>query len=66
MSSAVYDKWTRLPDGGCFATDAPGRHSVAGRMGLGTNPQPQSGQTLCSFPSAQPAQKVHSYEQTFV
>ena len=51
---------TRLVDGGRFATDSPGRHSVAGRIGRGTKPPPQFGQTLLSSFSTQAAQKVHS------
>ncbi len=50
-------------DAGRFSTDNPGRHSVAGRIGLGWNPPPQFGQTLCSFVSTQSAQNVHSYVQ---
>src|SRR5262245_10564286 len=62
-SSRVYDKSTRLIDGGRFATESPGRHSVAGRIGRGTKPPPQFGQTLKSTLSTQSAQNVHSYEQ---
>ena len=32
--------------GGRFATDNPGRHSFAGRIGRATKPPPQFGQTL--------------------
>ena len=35
----------RLSDGGRFATDSPGRHSVAGRMGRGVKPPPQFGRS---------------------
>jgi hypothetical protein len=63
MSSRVYDKNTRLVEGGRFATQSPGRHSVAGRIGRGTKPPPQFGQTLKSTLSTQSAQNVHSYEQ---
>ncbi len=34
-----------------------------GLIGLGANPPPQFGQTLCSTSSTQVAQNVHSYEQ---
>jgi hypothetical protein len=50
-------------EGGRFAIDSPGRHSAAGRMGLGTKPPPQFGQTLWSLFSTQSAQNVHSKEQ---
>jgi hypothetical protein len=53
----------RLSDGGRFATDSPGRHSVAGRMGRGVKPPPQFGQTLSSLCSTQSAQNVHSNVQ---
>ena len=36
-------------DGGRFATDNPGRHSFAGRIGRGTKPPPQFGHTLASL-----------------
>jgi len=49
-----------LSDGGVLSTDAPGRHSRAGRIGRGTNPPPQFGQTLPSLVSTQSAQNVHS------
>jgi hypothetical protein len=49
-----------LLDGGCFSTDTPGRHSLAGRIGRGTKPPPQFGQTLWSLCSTQSAQNVHS------
>jgi hypothetical protein len=39
------------------------RQLVAGRIGLGTNPPPQFGQTFASTRSTQSAQKVHSKEQ---
>src|SRR5258708_11423142 len=63
MSSRLYFRCTRLSDGNCRPTQAPGRHSWAGRIGRGTKPPPQFGQTLCSFVSTQSAQNVHSYEQ---
>ena len=63
MSSRVYDKNTRLVEGARFATESPGRHSVAGRIGRATKPPPQFGQTLKSTLSTQSAQNVHSYEQ---
>jgi hypothetical protein len=62
-SSKLYFRCTRWIDAGCFTRETPGRHSVAGRIGLGTNPPPQFGQTLCSFVSTHSAQNVHSYEQ---
>jgi hypothetical protein len=37
-----------------------GRHSVVGRIGRGTRPPPQLGQTFWSFVSTQSAQNVHS------
>jgi hypothetical protein len=63
ISSRVYDKKIRLVEDGRFATESPGRHSVAGRIGRGTKPPPQFGQTLKRTLSTQSAQKVHSYEQ---
>ncbi len=39
------------------------RQFLAGRIGRGTNPPPQFGQTLPSPSSTQGAQKVHSNEQ---
>ena len=51
---------TRFADAGRCASDSPGRHSPAGRIGRGANPPPQFGQTLNSFVSTQSAQKVHS------
>jgi hypothetical protein len=59
-SSRLNDRCTRLAEGGRFATDRPGRHSVAGRMGRGAKPPPQFGQTLSSLVSTQSAQNVHS------
>ena len=59
-SSRLYFRCTRLSDGACFSTHTPGRRSVAGRIGRGTKPPPQFGQTLCSLLSAQSAQNVHS------
>jgi hypothetical protein len=46
-----------------LATDRPGRHSVAGRIGRGAKPPPQFGQTLKRRRSTQSAQNVHSKEQ---
>jgi hypothetical protein len=60
MSSSSYFSRARLSDGTCFATDTPGRHSFAGRIGRGAKPPPQFGQTLNNFRSTQSAQKVHS------
>ena len=59
MSSRLYDRWTRVVEGGRFATESPGRHSVAGRIGRGAKPPPQFGQTFWSR-STQSAQNVHS------
>jgi hypothetical protein len=63
MSSRLYDRWIRFVDGGRLATDSPGCHSVVGRIGRGTKPPPQFGQTLCNLCSTQSAQNVHSYVQ---
>jgi len=52
-----------LADGGRVATQSPGRHSCAGRIGRGTKPPPQFGQTFASLLSTQSAQNVHSNEQ---
>src|SRR4051812_7690954 len=60
ISSTLYDRWTRLSDGGRFVTDNPGRHSFAGRIGRGAKPPPQFGQTSCSLVPTQSAQNVHS------
>lgn len=63
ISSRGYDRKIRLVEGGRFATESPGRHSLAGRIGRGAKPPPQFGHTLKSTLSTQSAQKVHSYEQ---
>src|ERR1700730_2920005 len=63
ISSRGYDRKIRLVEGGRFATESPGRHSVAGRIGRGSKPPPQFGQTLNSTLSTQSAQKVHSKVQ---
>ena len=63
ISSRLKERCTRFADGGRLATDSPGRHSVAGRIGRGTNPPPQFGQTFCSVVATQSAQNVHSKEQ---
>ena len=47
-------------EAGRLASERPGRHSVAGRIGRGSKPPPQLGQTSCSACSTQSAQKVHS------
>src|ERR1700733_10490762 len=60
ISSRLYERYTRLSDGGRLATERLGRHSLAGRIGRGANPPPQFGHTLASLFSAQSAQKVHS------
>ncbi len=52
-----------MDDGGRLATESPGRHSVVGRIGRGTKPPPQLGQTLKRMLSTQSAQKVHSKVQ---
>jgi hypothetical protein len=36
----------RLLDGGCFSTDTPGRHSLAGLIGRWTKPPPQFGHIM--------------------
>ena len=46
-----------------MASDNPGRHSFAGRIGRGAKPPPQFGQTLLRCRSTQSAQKVHSKVQ---
>src|SRR6476661_1296467 len=62
MSARLYDRCTLTPEGGRFATESPWRHSLAGRIGLGTKPPPQFGQTSCSLVLTQSAQNVHSKE----
>jgi hypothetical protein len=47
-SARLKDRRTRFVDGGRFATQSPGRHSVAGRMGRGAKPPPQFGHTFFS------------------
>ena len=42
-------------------TDKPGRHSPHGRIGRGTKPPPQLGQTLRRISLTHVSQKVHSY-----
>jgi len=59
-SSIEQDICLRVVNGGRLATDSPGRHSVAGRIGRGEKPPPQFGQTFRSTVSTQSAQKVHS------
>jgi hypothetical protein len=39
ISSRVYDRKTRLVEGGRFATESPGRHSAAHRTGRADFPQ---------------------------
>src|SRR5438105_4950857 len=63
MSSRLWERCTRFVEAGLSATESPSRHSVEGRMGRGTKPPPQLGQTLWSLVSTQSTQKVHSYEQ---
>ena len=60
ISSRLYDSPTRFVDAGRLASDNPGRHSRAGRIGRGVKPPPQFGQTLCKCRSTQSAQNVHS------
>lgn len=60
MSSREYDEWTRVVEAGRFASDRPGRHSVAGRIGRGAKAPPQLGHTSWSSCSTQSAQNVHS------
>src|SRR5439155_21728397 len=59
-SSRLYFRCTRLSDAACLVTQTPGRHSRVGRIGRGTKPPPQFGQTLKSLASTQSAQNVHS------
>jgi hypothetical protein len=59
-SSRLKDSRMRFVDGGRLATDKPGRHSVAGRIGRGVKPPPQLGHTFFSVLSTQSAQNVHS------
>ena len=63
MSSREYDRCTRSSDAGRSASERPGRHAVAGRMGRGSKPPPQLGHTSWSSCSTQSAQKVHSKVQ---
>ena len=63
ISAGVQVSRTRVVDGGRLATERPGRHSRAGRIGRGAKPPPQFGQTFCSRVSTQSAQKVHSNVQ---
>jgi hypothetical protein len=60
MSSREYDERTRVVEAGRLASERPGRHSVAGRIGRGAKPPTQLGQTLWSSCSTQSAQNVHS------
>ena len=62
MSARLHDRCTLTSEGGRFATESPSRHSLAGRIGLGTKPPPQFGQTSCSLVLTQSAQNVHSNE----
>jgi hypothetical protein len=59
-SSVLYDRCTRIAEGGRFATERPERHSRAGRIGRATKPPPQFGQTFWSLSRAQVSQNVHS------
>lgn len=63
ISSRSYDSLLRVADGGRWARERPGLHSLAGRIGRGAKPPPQFGHTLESFVSTQSAQNVHSYVQ---
>ena len=49
-----------MVEAGRLASESPGRHSVAGRIGRGAKPPPQFGHTSWSSYSTQSAQKVHS------
>jgi hypothetical protein len=60
ISSRLWDRCTRRVAEGRLASDTPDRHSFTGRMGRGTNPPPQLGQTLCKMFTTQSAQNVHS------
>ena len=63
ISSRSYDSRCRAADAGRWASESPGLHSRAGRIGRGAKPPPQFGHTLESFVSTQSAQNVHSYVQ---
>src|SRR5271165_1714523 len=63
ISFGLKERRTRAVEAGLFASDSPGLHSRAGRIGRGANPPPQFGQTFRRTLSTQAAQKVHSYEQ---
>jgi hypothetical protein len=60
ISSRLKERCTRLAEGGRFSTESPGRHSLAGRIGLGAKPPPQFGQTSRKVRATQSAQNVHS------
>ncbi len=60
ISSGVYGERTRACDPGFLLTHIPGRRSVAGLIGRGSNPPPQFGHTFASTWSTHAAQKVHS------
>ncbi len=45
-SARSHLRCTRFVEGGCLPRHAPGRRSTIGRIGRGTNPPPQFGQTL--------------------
>ena len=59
-SARSHFKWTRCVEAGCLPRHTPGRRSVVGRIGRGTNPPPQFGQTLNNTVSTQLTQNVHS------
>ena len=45
-SARSHFRWTRCVEAGCLPRHTPGRRSVTGLIGRGTNPPPQLGQTL--------------------
>ena len=59
-SSWLYLVFIRFVEAGSLVILTPGLCSVFGRIGLGTKPPPQFGQTFLSIPSTQAVQKVHS------
>jgi len=60
MWAGGLERWVRFAAAGWWASETPGTHSVAGRMGRGANPPPQLGQMFWRWVSTQGAQKVHS------
>ena len=60
IPSVVAYRQDWVAEAGWWAREMPGRRSLRGRIGRGTNPPPQFGQTLRSTRSTQSAQNVHS------